>query len=706
MRRWNNLTTSCRPSCHTAVCCIIVVKVTGAMNTWSCLLLLYAQAAIVWAYCPTNCSCRSTTGSLNVDCQARADVDLEQFGEQLDLMLSSHSTSGLLTSLSITNTPLRQVPTSVCRLTTLKYLYLDDNRLTQLPDNCLSNLPNLERFSAHDNAIETLQDGVFDGLTKLQYLNLDRNGIRSIGLRVFATSSNLPSLFNISLSENDLTSLEPWSYDRGIVGSFERRVWINMTHNKISKFTNKMGFYTELCYRKIPFAQVFLQNNKIKHFADIFSGWQLKFANLIGCFRLKNGLLNYLFWIDDNNMACDCINYDLYRILASQNFPEGITLAVSCNLTDPLTRKWSIVNGFGTDPNLFVCELTVRCPAGCICVYRPHNATLHIYCSIRNLTALPRELPKLPDSSTKYKLDFSNNRRLGRLEYRDYFVNTSILDVSDSGVTDIEDWEEIATEIPDVNLFGNKISSLPRTFLSTNITTRRLNLANNTWDCSCDNKWLSKWFVSIAHRLTQEILCYSPSRLHGKNIMQVSDEEFCVDPTREAVKTALTISLSSVSGVLVALSSIVVVVYRLRVKLYTRWKFHPFDRDECLGEDMVYDVFLSSSSNDNLPHGNEIRERLEQRGYRVCYPPRDFIAGDAIHDNIYSAVVRSKRTVCLLTEHFIRRFAFFSPLGQVADRAIYFTFRFLGPYIAVPSVTRCRRRRCGHRCAGGARQYR
>jgi len=106
--------------------------------------------------------------------------------------------------------------------------------------------------------------------------------------------------------------------------------------------------------------------------------------------------------------------------------------------------------------------------------------------------------------------------------------------------------------------------------------------------------------------------------------------------------------------------SVGVFVYRLRVRLYTRWKFHPFDRDECLGEDLDFDVFLSCSSNDNLPRGNAIREKLEERGYRVCYPPRDFIAGEPIHDNIYNAVVRSKRTVCFLTPQFLQRFVFYA----------------------------------------------
>ena len=47
---------------------------------------------------------------------------------------------------------------------------------------------------------------------------------------------------------------------------------------------------------------------------------------------------------------------------------------------------------------------------------------------------------------------------------------------------------------------------------------------------------------------------------------------------------------------------------------------------------------------------------------------------------------------------------------SVSQLHFAFIVRLLGPFhgaIAVPSVTRCRCRRCrGHRCAGGARQYR
>jgi len=92
------------------------------------------------------------------------------------------------------------------------------------------------------------------------------------------------------------------------------------------------------------------------------------------------------------------------------------------------------------------------------------------------------------------------------------------------------------------------------------------------------------------------------------------------------------------------------VVYRLRVRLYRRWKFHPFDRDECVGEDMDYDVFLCCSSEDDRPH-----ERIEAIGYRVCYHERYFLPGQLITDNIGNAIERSKRTVCLISNNFLRR---------------------------------------------------
>ena len=633
---------------------------------WTFLLLTSAEflvavtsSTVVLTQCPSNCSCDISDGAtrLSVDCQGRADH--EQLSDQLDSLLSVNLTYGRLTSLSIVNTPLTHVPPSVCRLTTLTQLNIhSSHRLTRLPDNCLTNLSNLVELRASYNAIELLQDGVFDGLTKLRFLDLNNNRISYIGLSVFRTSSNLNNLFTIRISNNNLTSLEPWIIERGLIGSFQHIVHIDLSYNRISKFTNEMGL-RGACLNIVPFVYVMLQYNDIRHFIDILIGWNVQFKDVLRCYRMYEGRINFMLEYYGNfKIACDCVDYYFFKMLPLQQI-EYYFQALLCKLTDPLTKNSSRVDGFKTPLRLFVCELTERCPPGCVCVHRPANATLHIYCSKSNLTILPVHLPYLPDSHTMYKLDFSDNR-LSRLEHRDYFVNTSILDVSNNVVSSVDNWEEIAN-IADVNLYGNSLTSLPSSVFLTNTTTtnEKLNIANNPWHCSCHNNWMSGWLVSISDRLTQKVLCYSPDRLQGKNIMQMSKEDFCVDRASEAaskaVKRALTTSMSSFAAVAVVLVSAGVIVYRLRVKLFTRWKFHPFDRDECIGEEMEFDVFLSCSSDDNLPHGNNIRQKLEQRGYRVCYPPRDFVAGDSIYDNIYNAVACSKRTVCFHYDAFHRK---------------------------------------------------
>jgi len=621
-------------------------------------LVTYADAISIIAQCPTGCSCQVTSSYLTVNCSQRLPaIDVKQLSIELDAILSTDDVVSHLTTLSITNTPLTHVPASVCKLVNLTSLNLNDNKLTELPDNCFSNLTKLATLSISRNAIFGLQDEIFDGLQSLVTLDLSNNKIAFIGLRVFSNSSDLNSLRSLNLDYNRLTSLEPWWYYRCILGNETSPVIISVTHNLISNFTNKLQFHFR-CGMKRPYGYLNLHNNRITHIMDVLNGWNIEAGFASAAFlclsNLKGGYPRMKIHFSGRTYACDCTDFPIYKYVNSfQN--SDILSGVRCINNNLVTQTGLPMLATSIPLSAFVCQLPDRCPSGCRCVYRPANVTLHVYCSSANLSSLPHALPPLPKSYVKYKLDFSNNKLLRRLERRPYFVNTSILDVSNCRLVDIAPGVlKDVSRLSVVNLRGNILQTFPRQADTVNISARLL-IGINPWKCSCNNSWVIGWLQSLSEQISDpgDIICRSPSRMYGRNVLKSIAEDFCVDPVTRYVIVIASLAVAVVTVVFLVIAGLM--FYKFRIKLYKQWKFHPFDRDECLGEDLDYDVFLCCSSQDEDQHVLRILREMESYGYRVCYHERDFLPGQLITDNMVHGIERSKRTVCFISANFLRR---------------------------------------------------
>ena len=485
------------------------------------------------------------------------------------------------------------------------------------------------------------------------------NRISSIGLHVFSNPNDLVNLKQIKLDGNLLQSLEPWPYIRGLTGP--PAVYISMWNNRLSKFTNNIGWQFQCAQRS--YAQVWIIRNDIQHISDIWVGWNISTSTSLPCQHLvsfsaishtgSHGKQPdfYMIIFYSRNYHCDCMDFEYYKL--------RLDLFSKLRCSEPP----SLVNRAVMSVPLkdMVCELPAgRCPARCRCVYRPANATLHVDCAAANLSALPFDLPRLPKSFDRYKLDFSANKLLRRLDNRSYFVHTSVLDVSRCAVdhVDLSAWRQFARMqspfvVPTIYLHDNELESLPFEVTSVNLSSVRLTLGRNPWKCSCANGWMIGWFRSLRSVSQDDVgaVCASPSRLKGRGVTLSTGRDFCVDPSMTVLKISLSSTLSAVAFSLMSAC----VLYRLRVRLYKRFKFHPFNRDECDGEDMDFDVYLCCSSKDHNRHGRRILETLESRGYRVCYYLRDFLGGAAITESMIQSVIRSKRTVCLVSNNFLRR---------------------------------------------------
>jgi len=666
-----------------------IVVLTRAMSLCLLILILCSIRDITSATasvfdCPRMCDCLMSKIKLTVDCRGY-DGNESTLALELDLLLSDDELRENLTLLNITNAPLTQIPMSICRLTNLRGLYLNDNRLSRLPDSCFTNMTSLRYLSASNNSITELQNGLFDGLNALTYLFLVNNIISSIGLHVFSNPNDLVSLKWIALDHNRLRSLEPWPYIRGLRGSQTSKIQVLISYNLIAEFTNNIEW--QFNCSSPSYASVHIAYNYIRHIIDIVHGWNMTVDQWF-CIRHSGYVIpsmefqplafkvNYMYSYDYH---CDCDDIKFYMDDKFVGF-NRIFMNVKCSKPQNLANRY--VNQVSLKE--FVCEVSDRCPPSCRCDYRPANYTIDVYCSGANLTSLPLDLPPLPTKDHVYKLDFSNNRLLQSLHHRPYLVNASFLDVSNCAIDFIElnAWQQIAmmrsviydfdpdtvkltsgvtpthvigarAVIPVVFLHGNKIESLSADVTDINLTSVHITLNDNPWKCSCDNRWIISWFQSLSSTDSSnvgDVLCKLPSRLEGRSIMKSDEVDFCVDPLRRMLKIVLSSTLSIVASLLIFGFA----VYCLRVRLYKRWKFHPFDRDECIGEDMDYDVFFCCSSADDNPHGLHILQLMESKGYRVCYHERDFQPG-LIVDNMFQSVLHSKRTVCFISHNFIQR---------------------------------------------------
>jgi len=224
------------------------------------------------ASCPLGCSCDwLSAAKLSISCINRT-TNVESLSHELDAYLLNFTS--ILTSLSMTDMPLRHLPESVCkleRLTTLLRLW-NHPFLTKLPDNCFTRMHKLRTFQADYSGLTSLQDGLFDNLTNLVWVTFIRNNISSIGANLFDVTANLSSLTKIDITGNPLTEVDTWPLRRAqlINGSN-----IYLSYNRVSKFTNSLGWQYNCSSAPLRNSTINLNDNNITNLTDLLQGWNI-----------------------------------------------------------------------------------------------------------------------------------------------------------------------------------------------------------------------------------------------------------------------------------------------------------------------------------------------------------------------------------------------------------------------------------------------
>ena len=195
----------------------------------------------------------------------------------------------------------------------------------------------------------------------------------------------------------------------------------------------------------------------------------------------------------------------------------------------------------------FVCDVDHECPRHCTCTKRPSNLTFSVSCSACNLTSLPKLLPNPdhpPPRIGRFQLDFSKSN-IRTLYFHDYFNLTAWIDLSKSKINGIQEkaWKALS-QIDHVDLSRNQLKVLPKFLSYENITFRWLAIYQNPLRCSCRDKWITGWLRSLGKRLFTPCYhfaatCHSPYWQKGKNVLKMTESDFCTNPNRERVHLIL-----------------------------------------------------------------------------------------------------------------------------------------------------------------------
>nr|UCK81513.1 Toll-like receptor 14 [Arenicola marina] len=564
--------------------------------------------------CLAGCSCCLINPSeLVVSCYG-ASVPENEFEISLNKLLKKNGSS--ISTLNVTHSPITNLGNlALCNLHNISTLILDNNSLKTLGEGQFECLQTLRHLSADNNHITSIVNSTFRGIDRLLSLSLQNNRIETISPTAL---TGFKAIGEVLLSNNIIQYIDVWPIF--LMCQVSGYTHIDLSHNEIETFTNDLQWmYNDRARANFSFD---ISYNRIKYMTDL--SYAVGLRTTLDVFSF---LRTHVHDIDfrGNPLQCDCVDFFIVQIIKySHHDPRWDELYCDNVL--------AFNNNIMSIPyNDFVCDVTENCTSGCDCIERPADRTVNINCQNRGLLNIPPAIPsKLVgryDYTFKYILRLANNA-IKDISWRPYLDMIDTADFSHNYVRSLDiNVLKHMTSMSYIHLDNNKLTTLPHEITSMEFKNmRNMTLHKNPWHCDCEHTWFKSWILNMT----------------GK---------FCSDPVQDKIVRIITITVSVIGSVVVVISTSLSVAYYMRVRVFARLKWHPFNHDECQGENKEFDVFVSYATEDEDWVGELIRN-LEEKGYRILFHRRDFIGGQSITENVALAVERSKRTLCVLSRDF------------------------------------------------------
>ena len=262
-------------------------------------------------------------------------------------------------------------------------------------------------------------------------------------------------------------------------------------------------------------------------------------------------------------------------------------------------------------------------------------------------------------------LDLSSNR-LDRIDEEDTLrlINVTHLDLRDNMFTSISSLSNL-NNIEVLLLGGNKITSVPNSFLSSN-PLKGLDLHDNPFVCDCRIERFQKWVLTddVTHLFNTYSNANRYKCVASKSRYSITEINLDCE-----VPLLIYISVSVSCGLVSFIAAILAVRYRWHIqyrlfllfnrRAYQNYLINDDDVDDDFeDEDGVprYDAYVIYHNQDEDWVDEKLLANIEEdheEPFRLCLKNRDIRAGRLIFNELSLHIRRSRKTLVILTPRFV-----------------------------------------------------
>lgn len=537
--------------------------------------------------------------------------------------------------------------------------YLKDKSFLFLTDKqSFNGLHRLEHLNLSANKMSSITFATFEGLSSLKVLNLHGNKITRITVNHLIAPSGLTSLESLDLSGNRIAYIDAFAFKQ-----MKTLTTLMLDYNNISEISRFAFFGLD------RLESLTLEYNVVRYFEP---------SSLTGLTSLRKFSVGCLRHPSSETAE---VEINLGRLFG--RIPVNLTELVISSCSRPM----SIVIGtestpkpglhlqiFGQSVHFLDCEKPFF-----FSVVSLRVIVKQILCGLRfagkyfqsleNLLLCSQGMSSfvdLVDLNTLLRLqklelinvDLSDQPHLDLMLHN--LTNLKVLGLYDSRIPSLN--QELTKDLKSLKylvlLLYNDLS-VNENFAGPLLNLRYVLLINTVLRCSCDNAWFNQWAkhqrqVQVLSRNYYMGIALSCRTMDGIQNFAKYTESSCF------VHVEFVLFVSTSLGIL--LFMLVVLVHNFAgdyllafIHIARGWI------DEAVrgraNSRYEYDAFVSYCGSDERWVIDQLLPNLERRGppfLRLCLHSRDFHPGVDIMENITGSLYRSRHMLCLLSHHYLR----------------------------------------------------